>query len=60
MYADGDYVRWRINMMETLAKRRQRTIRRVREILKKFLADRGKTQIENITDYYDWIELPKC
>lgn len=45
--------------METLAKRRQRTIRRVKEQLRKFLADRGKSQIENITDYYDWLELPK-
>jgi hypothetical protein len=45
--------------VETLAKRRQRTIRRVKEQLRKFLADRGKNQIENITDYYDWIELPK-
>lgn len=45
--------------METLAKRRQRTIRRTLDLLKKFLADRGKAQVENMTDYYDWLELPK-
>lgn len=45
--------------METLAKRRQRAINRNLTRFKKFLRDRGKTILENITDYYDWIELPK-
>jgi hypothetical protein len=45
--------------VETSAERRQRTIRRVKEQLRLFLANRNKKQIENITDYYDWIELPK-
>jgi hypothetical protein len=45
--------------METLAKRRQRTISRNMNLLKMFLQSRGKTVIENITDYYDWLELPK-
>lgn len=45
--------------METLAKRRQRTIHRNMKRLKEFLHARGKSVIENITDYYDWLELPK-
>jgi len=45
--------------MNTLQKRRLRTIRRVKKLLTDFLASRGKTQIENITDYYDWLEVPK-
>jgi hypothetical protein len=45
--------------METLAKRRQRTIKHHLDLLKSFLASRGKTQIENMNDYFDWLALPK-
>lgn len=41
--------------METMAKRRQKIIKETLKDYREFFQARGKEQIENMTDYYDWL-----